>query len=62
MTSDRDDHHLRIMIEKMEREGRSEKEIEQAVKDATRRVPVREQQPLRKTLQLGRWRLEVARL
>jgi hypothetical protein len=62
MASDRDDHHLRVMIEKMQREGRSEDDIVRAIKNESGRSTRPESRPLRKAVQLGRWRIEVARL
>ena len=62
MVSDRDKHQLMIMIEGMQREGHDETEIVRAVEDARGEPTRHEPRPLRKAVQLGRWRVEVARL
>lgn len=41
MASERDDRHLRIMIENMQREGRSEQQIDRAVREAVLSAPPR---------------------
>jgi len=59
---ERQDQHLRLMVERLQREGRPEWEIVRAVEDASGE-PVGEERPgLRRQVQLGRWRLEVSRL
>ena len=62
MASDRHDHHLRVMIENMQRGGHDEAEIVRAVEDASGKSTRPERRTLRKKIQLGRWRVEVARL
>jgi hypothetical protein len=62
MTGERDDHHLRVMIERMQREGYSEREIVREVELAQGRPDRPERRPLRKAVRVGRWRVEVARL
>ena len=44
---DRDDYRLRVLIERMQREGRSERDIEAAVRAATVRIE-RERRPSRR--------------
>jgi hypothetical protein len=62
MASDRVKNHLLVMIENMQREGRDEAEIARAIKEARGESTRPERRPLRKAVQLGRWRVEVARL
>ena len=50
---DRDDYRLRVLIERMQREGRSERDIEAAVRAATVRTEREHQRPSRRPNRLG---------
>jgi hypothetical protein len=47
-TVDRDDYVLRLLIESMQQQGRSEREIEAAVRSASRRFERRRREPVRR--------------
>jgi hypothetical protein len=61
MASDHDTQHVLVMIERMAREGCSQDEIVRAVR-ASHGQSRPEPRPLHKTVQLGRWRVDVARV
>jgi IS30 family transposase len=42
---DRDDHRLRVLIERMQQEGHSERDIAAAVRTAARRIEREERRP-----------------
>ncbi|TML72031.1 MAG: hypothetical protein E6G14_00875 [Actinobacteria bacterium] len=50
---DRDDHHLRVLIERMQQEGHSERDIAAAVRAAARRIELEERRPTRRPSRLG---------
>jgi len=50
---DRDDHHLRVLIERMQQEGRSERDIAAAVGAAARQIEREERRPTRRPSRLG---------
>ncbi len=50
---DRDDHHLRVLIERMQQEGHSERDIAAAVRAAARRIEREERRPTRRPSRLG---------
>ena len=50
---DRDDHHLRVLIERMQQEGHSERDIAAAVHAAARRIEREERRPTRRHSRLG---------
>jgi hypothetical protein len=50
--NERDDYQLRVLIEEMQQAGNSEREIEAAVRAASRRIGG-EQQPSRRPRRLG---------
>jgi len=62
MANDRNERQFLMMIETMQREGRDEAAIVRAVEDARSELTRRRPRPLRKSVQLGRWRVEVARV
>ena len=50
---DRDDHHLRVLIERMQQEGHPERDIVAAVGAAARRIERDERRPTRTPSRLG---------
>lgn len=50
---DRDDYRLRVLIERMQREGRSERDIEAAVRAASVRIERERRHPSRRPNRLG---------
>ena len=50
---DRDDHHLRVLIERMQQEGHSERDIAAAVRAAARRIEREERRPTSRPSRLG---------
>jgi hypothetical protein len=50
---DRDDHHLRVLIERMQQEGHPERDIAAAVRAASRRIEREERRPARRSGRLG---------
>ena len=50
---DRDDYRLRVLIERMQREGRPERDIEAAVRAATTRIERGRRRPSRRPSRLG---------
>ena len=50
---DRDDYRLRVLIERMQREGRSERDIEAAVRAATGRIERDRRRPSRRPNRFG---------
>ncbi len=50
---DRDDHHLRVLIERMQQEGHAERDIAAAVRAAARRIDREERRPARAPRRLG---------
>ncbi len=51
---DRDDHHLRVLIERMQQEGHAERDIADAVRAASRRIEREERRrPAGKSSRLG---------
>jgi len=50
---ERDDYTLRLLIEDMQRQGRSERDIEAAVRAASRRLGYHGSQPARRPRRLG---------
>ena len=49
---DRDDQHLRVLIERMQQDGHSERDIAAAVRAASRRIEREERRPARRPLRL----------
>ena len=50
---DRDDYRLRVLIERMQREGRSERDIEAAVRVAANRINREHRRPSRHPRRFG---------
>jgi len=50
---DLDDYRLRVLIERMQREGRPERDIEAAVRAATARIERTNRRPSRRPNRLG---------
>ena len=50
---DRDDHHLRVLIERMQQEGHAERDIAAAVQAASRRIEREERHSTRRSGRFG---------
>jgi hypothetical protein len=54
MEHERDDYGLRVLIEQMQQQGSPEREIEAAVRSASRRLERQSRQPSQRPKRLGR--------